>query len=104
MFVALNRFTIRNGMAQQVRQTFAERPRLVDPACGFMGMQVMSPLDNEAEFWLVTRRSDEPSYRSWHNGHDHHALHSGIPKGLKLVPGSAEIRFFALSSLRLFAE
>jgi len=96
MFVALSRFTIRNGMAAQVRQAFHERPHLVDNAAGFLGMQVMSPLDNEAEIWLVTRWSDEPSYRSWHKGHDYHASHSGIPKGLKLVPGSAEVRFFDL--------
>jgi heme-degrading monooxygenase HmoA len=46
MFVALSRFIIRNAMAAEVRQAFSERPHLVDKAQGFIGMQVMSPLEN----------------------------------------------------------
>lgn len=94
MFVALSRFTIRNGMAEQVRQAFVARPHLVDAAPGFIAMEVMSPVENPAEIWLVTRWSDEPSYQTWHKSHSYHESHGGIPKGLKLVPGSVEIRFF----------
>ena len=94
MFVALSRFTIRNDMAAEVRQAFSTRPHLVDKAQGFLGMQVMSPVENSAEIWLVTRWRDEQSYRTWHKSHDYHASHGSIPKGLKLVPKSAEIRFF----------
>ena len=96
MFVALSRFTIRNDMAARVRQAFVARPHLVDAAAGFLGMQVMSPVENPEEFWLVTRWTDEQSYRSWHRSHSYHESHQGIPKGLKLVPKSAEIRFFDL--------
>lgn len=99
MFVALSRFSIRNGMARSVREAFAARPHLVDQAPGFLGMQVMSPVENEAEIWLVTQWQDESSYRSWHESHSYHDSHRGIPKGLKLVPNSVEIRFF-----NLFAE
>lgn len=97
--MALSRFTIANGMAAEVRAAFLARPHLVDTERGFLGMQVMSPVENPAEIWLVTRWTDEPSYRSWHKGHSYHASHGGIPKGLKLVPKSTEIRFF-----NLFAE
>jgi heme-degrading monooxygenase HmoA len=94
MFVALSRFTIRNEMAEEVRQAFRSRPHLVDKEQGFLGMQVMSPQDNAAEIWLITRWTDELSYRVWHKSHAYHESHSGIPKGLKLVPKSVEIRFF----------
>jgi heme-degrading monooxygenase HmoA len=96
MFVALSRFTIRNDMAAEVRQAFSARPHLVDKERGFLGMQVMSPLENQAEIWLVTRWTDEHSYRTWHKSHSYHESHSGIPKGLKLVPTGTEIRFFDL--------
>jgi heme-degrading monooxygenase HmoA len=99
MFVALSRFTIRNGMAAEVRTAFKARPHLVDETPGFIRMQVMSPMDTPAEVWLVTHWTDEASYQGWHRGHAYHASHAGIPKGLKLVPGSTEIRFF-----ELFAE
>jgi heme-degrading monooxygenase HmoA len=99
MFAALSRFTIRNGMAAEVRAAFVARPHLVDQARGFLGMQVMSPLESEAEIWLLTRWTDEQSYRTWHKSHSYHDSHSGIPKGLKLVPQSTEIRLF-----NVFAE
>lgn len=98
MFVALSRFTIANDMADEVRTAFRNRPHLVDGAPGFVGMEVMSPLDHPAEIWLVTRWSDEQSYRNWHRGHEYHESHKGIPKGLKLVPGSATVQLFEVFS------
>ena len=94
MFVALSRFIIANGLADSVRAAFRERPHLVDRAPGFLSMEVMSPVGNTAEIWLVTRWRDEQSYRGWHRGHEYHEAHKGIPKGLKLVPGSAEVKLF----------
>ena len=94
MIVALSRFTIANDMADEVRAAFRHRLHLVDHAPGFLGMEVMSPVGTPAEVWLVTRWSDEPSYRTWHRGHDFRESHKGIPKGLKLVPGSSEVRLF----------
>ena len=94
MFVALSRFTIANGMVQEVRAAFLARPHLVDAAPGFLGMEVMSPVDMPAEIWLLTRWVDYDSYVVWHRSHAYHDSHAGIPKGLKLVPKSAAIRFF----------
>jgi heme oxygenase (mycobilin-producing) len=94
MFVALSRFTIANDKSDEVRAAFVDRPHLVDDAQGFLGMEVMSPLDCPAEIWLVTRWSDEQSYRVWHRSHAYHESHKGIPKGLKLVPGSVTLRLF----------
>jgi len=81
-------------MSAEVRAAFCQRPHLVDSAPGFLGMEVMSPVDSVAEIWLVTRWQDEQSYRTWHRGHDYHESHKGIPKGLKLVPGTANVRLF----------
>jgi heme-degrading monooxygenase HmoA len=51
-------------------------------------------MDHPEEIWLITYWTDEASYKTWHRGHTYHASHQGIPKGLKLVPKSTEIRFF----------
>ena len=98
MFVALSCFTIANGMSAEVQAAFRKRPHLVDDAPGFLGMDVMSPLDAETEIWLLTRWRDEQSYRVWHRSHAYHDSHKGIPKGLKLVPGSARVRLFDVFS------
>jgi heme-degrading monooxygenase HmoA len=94
MFIALSRFTLANDTSEAVRAAFRERPHLVDSAPGFLGMEVMSPIDGPSEIWLVTRWHDERSYRDWHHSHQYHESHQGIPKGLKLVRGSAVVRLF----------
>ena len=92
MFVASSRFVVRNGMREEVRQAFLSRPHIVDDASGFQRMEVLQPLDNPDEFWLMTWWTDEASFTKWHRGHDYHDCHAGIPKGLKLVQGSVQIR------------
>ena len=93
-FVALSRFEIRNEMQQEVRAAFLNRPHLVDDAPGFLRMEVLSPQENSGEIWLLTFWTDEESFRTWHHSHLYRESHKGIPKGLKLVPKSVELRFF----------
>lgn len=93
-FVAMSRFTVVNGMEGEVRQAFRDRPHLVDNVPGFVRMEVLCPLDDPREIWLLTYWSDEESFQSWHRSHLHHEAHKGIPKGLKLDPKSTVIRHF----------
>lgn len=97
-FVAVSKFVVANGMSEEIRRAFHERPHLVDSAPGYVRMDVISPLDRPEEFWLITYWHDEESFRVWHRSHEYHASHRGIPKGLKLVPGTAEVRRFAYVS------
>jgi heme-degrading monooxygenase HmoA len=94
MFVALSKFTVANGMAPQIKEAFLNRPHLVDTAPGFLRMDVISPVDNPDEIWLLTYWTDESSYKVWHRSHAYHDSHKGIPKGLRLVPKSAQVSFF----------
>ena len=97
-FVAISRFTVANDMTERVKAAFAERPHLVDDAPGFVRMEVMSPVDEPDEIWLVTYWRDRDSFATWHRSHEFKQSHRGIPKGLKLVPKSAELRFFEIFS------
>lgn len=94
MFVALSRFTVANGMTQDVKDAFAARPHRVEEAPGFVRLEVISPLDNLDEIWLLTFWSDEQSFRAWHKSHMYRDSHKGIPKGLKLVHQSFKLRYF----------
>jgi heme-degrading monooxygenase HmoA len=96
VFVVISRFTIANDMVSSVREAFKARPHLVDGEPGFVRMEVMSPTDTPEEVWLTTFWRDEPSFRAWHKSHAYHESHKGMPKGLKLVPDSTEIRYFDL--------
>lgn len=94
MFLALSRFIVANGMTAEVKAAFANRPHLVDAAQGFVRLDVFSPRDDPDEIWLLTYWTEEAHYRAWHRSHAYHESHAAIPKGLKLVPRSAEIRLF----------
>lgn len=93
-FVALSRFVVANDKTREVKDAFASRPHLVDSAPGFLRMEVLSPHDTPDEIWLLTYWTEESHYRTWHGSHIYRESHKGIPKGLKLVPKSAQIRFF----------
>lgn len=93
-FLALSKFRVANGMGAAVRAAFVERPRLVDDAPGFIRMEVVSPVGDSEEFWLLTYWTDETSFRAWHKSHAYRDSHAGIPRGLKLDPAATEIRYF----------
>ena len=93
-FVAVSQFTIANDMVEAVKQAFLERPHLVDQAPGYIRMEVISPLDQPSEIWLITYWQDEASFRTWHRSHEYHESHKGIPRGLKIVPKSWTVRHF----------
>jgi len=86
MILALSRFRVKNGMEGAVREAFAQRPRQVEGATGFLGLEVYTETAAPAGFVLVTRWRDEASYRAWHDGPDRDASHGLIPLGLKLDP------------------
>jgi heme oxygenase (mycobilin-producing) len=94
MFIAVSQFTIANDKTDEVKQAFRDRPHLVEQVEGFVRMEVFSPRETPAEIWLVTYWDSEDSFNVWHHSHLYRESHKGIPKGLKLVPQSARLRFF----------
>ena len=93
-YVSISRFRVRNGMESDVADAFRARPHLVEDAPGFVRMDVLSPAEDPAEFWLVTYWTDEDSFRAWHHGHAFRESHAAIPKGLKLDAAATELRGF----------
>lgn len=92
-FTAISKFEVRNQMEEEVKEAFINRPGLVESADGFIGLDVLRPMENPAEFWLITHWETEDHFHYWHTNHRSES-HKGIPKGLKLVKRSFELRFF----------
>ena len=84
MILAISRFRVANGLEQEVREAFRNRPRLVEDAPGFRGMEVLTDQNDPSIFFLHTRWTDAASFRAWHASDAHRRSHAGIPKGLKL--------------------
>ena len=92
-FTAISKFEIRNRMEKEVREAFRNRPGLVDGADGFISLNVISPEENPSEIWLITHWESRRAFEHWHKNHKSES-HQGIPKGLKLVKRSFQLRFF----------
>lgn len=93
-FVVISKFAIANDLTPQVKEAFSNRPHFVDEVDGFLRMEVISPIDDPKEIWLITFWRDETSFKAWHRSHLYRDSHEGIPKGLKLIPKSTTIRCF----------
>jgi diguanylate cyclase (GGDEF)-like protein len=86
VITVISRFRVRNGLEEEVRRAFLSRPRLVDKEAGFCGLVVLTEVADPAVFLLLTRWTDEESFRAWHRSEAHHQSHELMPQGLKLDP------------------
>ena len=84
MVTVISRFRVRNGLEEDVRRAFLNRPRLVEKTSGFCGFSVLTDATDPAVFMLLTRWIDAESFRVWHSSDEHHHSHGMMPKGLKL--------------------
>lgn len=91
MVVVQSRFRVANGLEASVREAFVARPRLVDVAQGFLGLETFTDAQHPEIFYLITRWVDEGSYKRWHGSADHRHSHAGIPAGLKLDPAFTQV-------------
>jgi heme oxygenase (mycobilin-producing) len=94
MFVALSKFVIANDTSAAVKNAFCQRPHLVESAAGFVRLDVLSPEKDPNEIWLITYWATRDNFEEWHRSHLYRESHSGIPKGLKLVPKTTSLTFF----------
>lgn|SRR5512133_197106 len=94
MFVALSKFVVANEKADCVKEAFRNPPHSVETAPGFERLDVLSPTENPKEIWLLTYWSNLRAFDDWHKSHLYRESHSGIPKGLKLVPKGTTLSFF----------
>jgi PAS domain-containing protein len=60
----------------------------VESLPAFLGFEVFQ---QGASFVLLTRWTDEPSFRLWHESPAHHDAHTFMPPGLKLDPAHTEL-------------
>lgn len=54
MIASISKFEIQNGMEDEVKSAFKNRPKFVENARGFVRMDVLSPLTNPAGIHLIT--------------------------------------------------
>jgi heme oxygenase (mycobilin-producing) len=96
MFVGLSKFTVNNkdNMTASVKNAFVERPHLVENAPGFVRLDVLNPLENQDEIWLLTYWTNQTSFQEWYRTHRYKEAHANIPPGIRLINDQTEMLFF----------
>ena len=96
MFVVISKFMVdnRNGMTESVKKAFIARLHNVDKIAGFVRMEVLNPVENPDEIWVVTYWTEQSSFDAWHESQHYKDSHTAIPAGLKLMPNKTEMMFF----------
>ena len=64
MITVISRFRVRNGLEEEVRRAFVDRPGLVEKAAGFCGLNVLTDATDPAVFLLLTRWRDTESFQA----------------------------------------
>lgn len=54
MLLAISRFKVANGLEEEVKQSFFNRPHLVDTAAGYLGMETFT-LQGDATVFIWSR-------------------------------------------------
>ncbi len=93
-FVALSIFEVVNNMIEEVKDAFINRPHFVENADGFIKLEVLCPIENKNEIWLITYWDKEESYKNWFKSESHKMSHEFMPKGLKLNPEKTSLLKF----------
>lgn len=77
--VKINAIKIPEGAGPELEKRFAARAGVVDQAQGFLGFQLLRPIQGDDRYFVVTQWQDDASYQAWAGG-DARAAHKSDAK------------------------
>ena len=89
--VKINAIAVPPQARPEFERRFADRANTVDGSPGFLGFQLLRPVQGEERYFVVTHWTDEDSYAGWRDG-DARASHAG--EHGKPVSGGASLLEF----------
>ncbi|MCD4527255.1 MULTISPECIES: antibiotic biosynthesis monooxygenase [unclassified Nocardioides] len=94
--VKINAISVPPQAHEELERRFAARAGTVEGSPGFLGFQLLRPVQGEERYFVVTQWEDEESFAAWRDG-DAHAAHAGPQDGAerpKPVASGAELLEF----------
>jgi heme-degrading monooxygenase HmoA len=74
--VKINAISVPPQAREELERRFSARARTVDGSPGFLGFQLLRPVQGEDRYFVVTQWEDEESFAAWRDG-DARAAHAG---------------------------
>ena len=63
--VKINRLAVPEGKHEELEKRFAQRKHSVDQAPGFEGFELLRPVGEGEQYFVVTRWANDESFRAW---------------------------------------
>ena len=73
--VKINAISVPAEAHEELERRFANRAHTVDDSPGFLGFQLLRPVQGEDRYFVVTHWEDEASFEAWRDG-DARAAHA----------------------------
>ena len=86
--VKINALSVPPQAREELERRFAARAHSVDGSPGFLGFQLLRPVQGEDRYFVVTHWADEESFAAWRDG-DARAAHAGEGSGEPRRPVSS---------------
>jgi heme-degrading monooxygenase HmoA len=96
--VKINAISVPPQAGPELERRFADRAHAVEGAPGFLGFQLLRPVQGEDRYFVVTEWADEESFAAWRDG-DARAAHAGQHGG-PVSTGAALLEFEVVLDIR----
>ncbi|WP_193609880.1 antibiotic biosynthesis monooxygenase family protein [Nocardioides lijunqiniae] len=83
--VKINAISVPPQAHEELEKRFAARAGTIDGTPGFLGFQLLRPVQGEERYFVVTQWEDEESFAAWRDG-DARAAHAGPQDGSERKP------------------
>ncbi|MEO6628212.1 MAG: antibiotic biosynthesis monooxygenase [Aquihabitans sp.] len=74
--VKINAISVPPPARPELERRFAERAGAIDGSPGFLGFQLLRPVQGEDRYFVITHWEDDASFEAWRDG-DARAAHKG---------------------------
>ena len=89
--VKINAIKVPPHAGEEFERRFAARAGVVEGSPGFLGFQLLRPVEGESRYFVVTQWADDASYAAWRDG-DARAAHKG-EHGTPVASGAELLEF-----------
>lgn len=75
MFIVANRIPVAQDWQDEFEKRFRQRAGQIDQQPGFVSMQILKPVSDDAPYVVLTSWQDEAAFQGWINSEDFKLAH-----------------------------
>ncbi|MCW4352792.1 antibiotic biosynthesis monooxygenase [Hoyosella sp. YIM 151337] len=90
--VKINAIDVPEGAGAELEKRFAARAGTVENSPGFLGFQLLRPVNGESRYFVVTQWESEEAFRAWADG-PARAAHAGEGERKPVATGASLLEF-----------